>query len=45
MSDNELRALITLIDDPDEAVYDQIRSKIVGLGEEVVPQLERALGV
>ena len=42
MSDNELRALITLIDDPDEAVYDQIRSKIVGLGEEVVPQLERA---
>lgn len=42
MSDNELRALITLIDDPDEAVYDQIRSKIIGMGEEVVPQLERA---
>lgn len=42
MSENEIRALITLIDDPDEGVYLQIRDRIVSLGDNVVPVLERA---
>ncbi|MCB0764667.1 MAG: transglutaminase-like domain-containing protein [Flavobacteriales bacterium] len=42
MSENELRALITLIDDPDEGVYLEVRNRIVSLGEHVVPELEKA---
>jgi len=42
MSDNEIRALITLIDDPDEDIYLEVRSRIVSLGGPVVPDLERA---
>ncbi len=42
MSTNEIRALITLIDDPDEGIYTEVRNRIVSLGDEVVPVLERA---
>ena len=42
MSETEIRALITLIDDPDEGVYSQIRERIVSLGDPVVPVLEQA---
>ena len=42
MSENEIKALITLIDDPDEEVYLQVRDRIVSLGDDVVPVLERA---
>jgi len=42
VSDNEIRALITLIDDPDENIYLDVRDRIVSLGENVVPVLERA---
>jgi regulator of sirC expression with transglutaminase-like and TPR domain len=42
MSDNEIRALITLIDDPDEDIYLEVRNRIVSLGGPVVPDLERA---
>lgn len=42
MSETEIRALITLIDDPDEGVYHQVRERIVSLGDHVVPVLERA---
>lgn len=42
MSDNEIRALITLIDDPDEGIYLEVRNRIVSLGDPVVPELERA---
>ncbi len=41
-NDNEIKALITLIDDPDENVYLQVRDRIVSLGDDVVPELERA---
>jgi regulator of sirC expression with transglutaminase-like and TPR domain len=37
---NEINALITLIDDPDEQIYQQIRSKLLSYGEEVIPALE-----
>ena len=42
MSETEIQALITLIDDPDENVYHQVRERIISLGEPVVPVLERA---
>lgn len=42
MSENEIQALITLIDDPDEDIYAQVRSRIVSLGARVRPVLERA---
>lgn len=42
MSETEIRALITLIEDPDEGVYNQVRQRIVSLGDHVVPVLERA---
>ena len=42
MSGNEIKALITLIDDPDEGIYTEIRHRIVSLGSDVVPELEHA---
>ncbi|MCB0814953.1 MAG: hypothetical protein KDB87_17555, partial [Flavobacteriales bacterium] len=42
MSENEIRALISLIDDPDEQVFEQVRQRIISLGEDVVPDLESA---
>jgi regulator of sirC expression with transglutaminase-like and TPR domain len=42
MSENEIQALIRLIDDPDEGIYTQVRERIVSLGTPVVPELERA---
>lgn len=42
MSENEIRALINLIDDPDEDIYGHVRDRIVQLGDGVVPVLEQA---
>ncbi|MBP9159477.1 MAG: transglutaminase-like domain-containing protein [Flavobacteriales bacterium] len=42
MSDTEIHALITLIDDPDESIYSHVRERILTIGEPVVPELERA---
>lgn len=42
MGTSEIHALITLIDDPDEAVYQHVRERILSLGEPVVPELEMA---
>ncbi|MCB0773962.1 MAG: hypothetical protein KJZ58_03235 [Flavobacteriales bacterium] len=42
MSETEIQALITLIDDPDESIYTQVRDRILALGEPVVPVLENA---
>ncbi len=39
---NEIKALISLLDDPDEVVFDQIRLKIESMGEEIIPVLEDA---
>ncbi len=40
MNTKEIDALINLIDDPDEEIYNRVREKIVSYGEEVIPQLE-----
>ncbi len=42
MEKQELNALISLLDDPDEKVYEQISIKILSLGEEIIPVLEDA---
>jgi len=38
----EIEALIHLIDDPDEVVFNQIRTKILSIGDKVIPFLEEA---
>jgi len=42
MSENEIQALVNLIDDPDESIYQQVRERIIAIGVPVVPVLERA---
>ena len=40
--EKELQALISLLDDPDELVFQQIRSQIEQIGDEAIPALEYA---
>ena len=42
MSDSELRALISLLDDPDDIVFDEIKNKLISYGDNVIPHLEDA---
>ena len=42
MNQTELKALISLLDDPDEKIYFEIREKIRSIGQEVIPLLESA---
>lgn len=39
-SNKEISALLQLVDDPDEEVYDLVSSKIVGYGKTIIPNLE-----
>lgn len=39
-NDTEIKALINLLDDPDEGVYQHIRSRLIELGNPVIPSLE-----
>ena len=40
MDNNQLHALIQLLDDPDEGVYSHVKDKLMELGLEAVPYLE-----
>jgi regulator of sirC expression with transglutaminase-like and TPR domain len=40
MSNSELQALISLLDDPDDNIYDEIRNKLISYGDDVIPHLE-----
>jgi regulator of sirC expression with transglutaminase-like and TPR domain len=40
IKDNELIALINLLEDPDEEIFSTIRERILSMGEEVIPALE-----
>ena len=40
MKQNQLNALIQLLDDPDEDVYRHIREKFMEMGLDAVPHLE-----
>lgn len=42
MDSTQLNALISLLDDPDESVFHQIREKLLSLGSTAVPALESA---
>lgn len=42
MSKKELQALISLLDDPDDAVFDEIKHKLISFGDSVIPYLENA---
>ncbi len=36
----KIKALIQLLDDPDEAIFQEVSNAILGIGETIVPQLE-----
>ena len=38
----ELKALISLVDEPDDRLYDQVRKRIYSYGNEAIPELESA---
>lgn len=38
---SEVHALISLIEDPDEQIYEQVRNTLKGYGEVIIPQLEQ----
>ncbi len=42
MMKSELHALISLLDDPDDNIYHEIKSKIISYGDDVIPHLENA---
>ena len=42
MSNTELQALISLLDDPDDNIFDDIRDKLISFGDDVIPHLESA---
>lgn len=41
MSENELKALVSLLDDDDKQIADHVQSKILSLGTEAIPFLEK----
>jgi len=45
LENKELNALVHLLDEPDERVFDSIREKISSFGKEALPYLEKALEV
>ncbi len=40
MKAKEIRALISLLDDPDENIYEQVRARLLECGELAIPELE-----
>ncbi len=42
MNKKEINALITLLDDPDETVYTQVKDRFISIGSPVIPYLELA---
>jgi hypothetical protein len=42
MIERELKALISLLDDPDDNIYNEVKSKLISYGDDVIPHLENA---
>lgn len=42
LSSDEIQALVKLLDDPDEEIFNQVSGKLLDQGYEVIPQLEQA---
>ncbi len=40
MDNKELNALLSLLDDPDKNVFQQVREKLLSIGDQVIPALE-----
>lgn len=40
VENKEIKALLTLIDDPDEDVYNTVSDKIISFGKQIIPNLE-----
>lgn len=40
MNEQELKAIISLLDDPDTEIFNQIEQQLITFGPEVIPQLE-----
>ncbi len=45
MNDSKLKALINLLDDPDEKVYSSVHDKIMNAGNDAIPLLEARYGL
>lgn len=41
IENNEIKALLNLIDDPDEEVFQSVCNKLVSFGKEIIPNLEQ----
>lgn len=41
-NDNHIKAMIRLLDDPDQDIYQQVSTGLISLGRDVVPMLEEA---
>ena len=41
MITNQINALISLIEDPDEIIFSQVKSEIKNYGAEIIPKLEK----
>ena len=42
MSNTQLQALISLLDDPDDIIFDEVRGKLISFGHDIIPHLESA---
>lgn len=42
LTTNEITALVKLLDDPNEEIYNQVSVRLLDQGYEVIPQLEKA---
>lgn len=42
MNDKELNALISLLEDPDKDVFDSVKTRLIELGVDILPELENA---
>ena len=42
MNDKELNALISLLEDPDKDVFDSVKTRLIELGIDILPELENA---
>ena len=42
MTDKEIMALVKLLDDPDEDIFQQVSEKLISQGYDVIPKLEKA---
>ena len=41
-SNNQITALLTLIEDPDEQIFTQVKKELLSLGIDVIPNIEEA---